>query len=151
MIKTKHAFSVFLILSLIIFPYNITLFLFNSDLLYSIVPGWHSTFIPGQIISNGIKFLILLIVTICYWKLSKTTTKIDSKPFLTHLLLTLPAIVVGKFSLYGFSNPETLELDDFINNIKIIVILNIFISFLFLVGQVFFWKFYIQKKKSITK
>ncbi|RED26666.1 hypothetical protein BD847_0588 [Flavobacterium cutihirudinis] len=99
MISTKLSFLTFAILCLIIFPYNIILFLFNSDLLYSIVPGWHSTFIPGQIISNGIKFLILLIVTICYWKLSKTTTKIDSKSFLIHLLLTLPAIVVGKFSL----------------------------------------------------
>lgn len=151
MINTKLSFLTFVILCIIIFPYNIVLFFFNSDLLYSLVPGWHSTFIPGQIISNAIKFLILLIITICYWKLSKIKTRIDSKKFSIHLLLTLPAIFVGKFSLYGFSNPETLELDDFINNIKIIVILNIFISFLFLVGQVLFWRFYLQNKKSIAR
>ena len=86
MIKTKIAFTVFLLLSLIIFPYYI--FFLQSDFLSSIVPGWNTTIVSGQIISNFIKFIALFITTICYWKLLKIDNKISLKKFLIHFAFT---------------------------------------------------------------
>ncbi|TDP00352.1 hypothetical protein [Flavobacterium sp. 245] len=147
MIKTKTSFLTFAILCLIVFPYHIAVFFINSDALFSIIPGWHTTIVPGQIVSNLIKFLILLIVTICYWKLSQIQYEINFKKFLIHLLLTIPAIFVGRFSLYELISPDSIKPKDFINCIQIIVLLNIFISILFFLGQTLFLRFYYQSKK----
>ncbi|MFH6996821.1 hypothetical protein ACHRVZ_02750 [Flavobacterium sp. FlaQc-57] len=62
MIKTKTAFILFIILDIILFPYYILVLSINSDFLYSIIPGWNTAIIPGRLISNLIKFLILIVV-----------------------------------------------------------------------------------------
>lgn len=79
MIKTKYAFLVFFVLALIVFPYYIIYL--SSDFLSSIVPGWNTTIVQGRVISNLLKFVALLITTICYWKLSKINDQIILKAF----------------------------------------------------------------------
>lgn len=101
MIRTKITFIIFVIFTIIIFPYY-TILCLNSDFLSSLVPGWHTTIIPARLISNLIKFFILLIVSIYYFKLSKISKEIKYKKFVIHLLLTIPAIFIAKLNLYEF-------------------------------------------------
>lgn len=143
MIRTNHVFGIFLILSLTIFPYYI--FYLQSDFLSSLVPGWNTTIYPGQIILNLIKFTFLSVTTICYWKLSRIENKITFKKFLNHFLLTIPAIIIGKISLDSLTIIY-LSTENFLNRIKIIVLINICLNILFIIGQVVFWNYFVKVK-----
>lgn len=148
MIKTKYAFLVFFVLALIVFPYYIIFI--TSDLLSSIVPGWNTNVVSGRIISNLIKFVALLITAICYWKLSQINDQITFKRFLIHLALTIPAVLISRISLYEVISPVSFNPENFVNRIQIVVVVNICLNILFFVGQITFWRFYIESKRSYS-
>jgi hypothetical protein len=149
LLKTKKAFIIFILLSLVAFPYCIAILTINSDFFYSIIPGWHTTIIPGQIISNLIKFIILSIVTFHYWKLSKLTKEVSYKKFLIHFGLTVPGILLGKINLYDLLTFNAVTPDDVvIRHIQIVVYIHIFMNILFFVGQILFWIFYVRFKRT---
>ena len=146
--NTRIAFFIFLTLSVTIFPYYIAILCINSDFFYSIIPGWNTTIIPGQIISNLIKFIILSIVTFHYWKLSKLTKDISYKKFLIHFGLTFPGVLLGKINLYDLLNFNTVNPEDIIHQIQIVVYIHVFMNILFFVGQILFWIFYVRFLKN---
>jgi hypothetical protein len=148
MIKTKTAFIIFILLSIIIFPYYIVVITINSDFFNSIIPGWNTNIIGGRIILNLIKFLILSIVTFYYWKLSRVTTVIQLKKFTIHLLLTIPAVLISKINLYDLLHFNSIDPEIFMSQLRIIININIFLSFLFLLGQILFWIFYFRTKQK---
>ncbi|NWL01310.1 hypothetical protein DM790_10825 [Flavobacterium collinsii] len=145
MINTNSAFVILLLLCICIFPYHIAILLINSDSLSSIVPGWNTTIIPGQIISNSIKFLVLLVTAICGWKLFKIKKEIALKFFITYLLFTFPALFIGRISLYELISFGS---EGIMDRIRIVVFINIFLNILFFIGQIYFWRFYILAKRS---
>jgi len=149
MIKTKYAFLIFFVLALITFPYYIIYL--SSDFLSSIVPGWNTTIVPGQVIANFIKFVALLVTTICYWKLSKINGEINFKSFLIHSALTLPAVFSSRMSLYEFIPSISSDSESFVNRIRIIIFINICFNISFFVVQIIFWRFYIKSKTSYNK
>lgn len=134
-----------LLLCIIIFPYHIAVLYINNDSFSSIIPGWNTTIVPGQIISNAIKFLALLVTTICCWKLHKIKNKITLKTFIIYLLLTIPALFIGRISLYELI---PFHSEDLINRIRVIVFINICLNILFFIGQIVFWRFYIIQERS---
>ncbi len=144
--KTRIAFFTFFILSVTIFPYYIVYL--QSDFLSSIIPGWNTNIVGIKVVSNLIKFLILISVTFYYWKLSKIKPEINYKVFLIHLLLTFPAIIATKLNLYDFINMNSNDLIDFTSQIKIVVYTRIFTNILFLLGQILFWIFYVRIRKN---
>lgn len=146
MIKTKTAFLIFVILCIIIFPYHIAILFIHSDSLSSLIPGWHTTIFPGQIIANLIKFLILFLGTFFYWKLSKIIADLDLKKFLIHFFLTIPAIFVGRISLYELLDFNLAGAETLISRIQIVIYTNTFINILFFIGQILFWRFYTDLK-----
>lgn len=148
MIKTKTAFILFTLLSLIIFPYYILVLSINSDFFNSIIPGWNTTIIPVRLISNLIKFIILVVVSFYYWKLSKTTNEINFKKFIIHLFLTIPVVVVAKINLYEFVTLNLYDPNIFLSQIQMIVYINTFINILFFIGQILFWIFYIKLQRT---
>lgn len=151
MMKTKSAFIIFLILGIVIFPYQITILITNSDLLSSMVPGWNTTIIPGQIISNSIRFFSLAVTVICYWKLSKIFDQILLKNFLIHFSLTIPAVLIGKINLYEIIFSSAFNPEDLTNRILIIVLINTCLNVLFFTGQIIFWRFYFKSKRQFLK
>lgn len=147
MIKTKSAFLTFAILCVIIFPYYIIHL--QSDFLSSIVPGWNTSIIPQRIISNLIKFFILIISVYLYFKLSKISEQINFKKFIFHFLLTLPAVVISKLNVYKMLDFNSFNPEGFLSQIQIVVLLNIVCNILFFISQILFWRFYFKFKKSI--
>lgn len=147
MIKSKTAFITFLILVILLFPFSV-LFLWN-DFAASVIPGWHTTIRPYWLGNSIIKFLILFFVVIAYWKLKKSKTLVNKKLFFVHLILTLPAILISKISLYTFikfnsdSSVEKVSNDFYIVS-SIIMIVNI----LFLIGQILFGVYYFNQNKG---
>lgn len=142
MIKTKYAFGVFFILSLIIFPYYI--FYLSSDFFSSLVPGWNTNIYPGEIMGDLLKFMILSVSVYYYWKLSKRLNELSFKRFIIHFGLTLPAIIISKISFHEFFNafgPEKI-----IQATHLIVYGITLINILFFIGQLLFWKFYNNSK-----
>lgn len=147
MIKTKTAFIIFIALTVIIFPYYILILSIDSDFLNSIIPGWHTTIIPGRIISNLFKFLVLIIVSFYYWKLSKVANEIDFRKFTIHFLLTIPAALIAKMNVYDFVTTDLYNPESFLSVIQMVIIINIFTNILFVAGQIFFGIFYTRIKK----
>jgi hypothetical protein len=83
-------FLAFLILLLLTIP-------FSFDFATSVVPGWHTTIFPPYFIWGLIVMIVLLLVTIGYWLLSKRTDKISWTLFAIHFALTIPTIIYLKF------------------------------------------------------
>ena len=148
MIRTKTAFIIFIVLTVIVFPYYIFILSINSDFLNSIIPGWNTTIIHARVISNIFKFLILIVVSLYYFKLSGIANEIDLKKFLIHFSLTLPAVFIGKINLWNLIDFSSYNPEVFMNCIQIIVCLNIFINILFFCGQILFAINYIKTKRN---
>lgn len=146
MIKTKAAIVVFSILALLIFPYYI--YFLQSDI-SSMIPGWNTNLIPDHIFSNLIKFLFLCVSVFLYWKLSKITNTLSFKRFLSHFTCTIPAIFFGKISLYELIPSTSIDPENFINIMQILIFINICLNILFFTGQIIFWRFYIKTKRII--
>jgi hypothetical protein len=147
MIKTKRVFIIFAAITVIVFPYYIFIISIDSDFINSMIPGWHTSIIQIKIISNLFKFLILTVVSFYYWKLSKIINEIDSKKFIIHVSLTIPAILLAKLNVYDFVKTTLNTPESFLSIIQMIVFINIFFNILFFIGQVFFGIFYIRTKK----
>ncbi|WP_264551311.1 hypothetical protein [Flavobacterium sp. N2038] len=149
MIRTKTAFIVFLILSLIIFPYY-TIYL-QSDFLTSLVPGWNTNIFPGEIMGDLFKFLILMVTVYFYWKLSVILKEFSFKRFLIHFILTLPAIIISKISFHEFFNFNPLDAEKLIQKTHLIVYSITLINILFFISQALFWRFYLKTERAVLK
>lgn len=148
MIKAKTAFTIFFILTIIVFPYYILII--NTDFLSSIIPGWNTSIIPIRIIANLIKFIILSVVSFYYYKLSKNSIRIEAKKFIIHLLLTFPAVLVSKFNVYQFIELYFHHPDIFLYQIQMVIFINIIINMLFFSGQILFGIYYYRSRKNNT-
>ncbi|MEZ0129091.1 hypothetical protein AB9T88_04650 [Flavobacterium sp. LBUM151] len=148
MIKTKTALLIFIALTVIIFPYYILILGIDFDFFNSIIPGWHTTIIPIRIISNLFKFLVLIIVSFYYWRLSRVVNEIDLKKFIIHFLLTIPAVLIAKMNVYDFVTTDLYNPESFLSVIQMVIFINIFTNILFFVGQIFFGIFYARTHRS---
>ncbi|MFG4005157.1 hypothetical protein B0A67_21490 [Flavobacterium aquidurense] len=146
MINTKTAFTIFSILTIIVFPYYI--FGYNSDTLSSIIPGWNTTIIPVRIMANLIKFVILGVVSFYYYKLSVNNIKLDVKKFLIHLSLTIPATLAAKLNIYQFVEMNLHNPESFLSQIQMVIYINTFINILFFTVQILFGVYYFRSGKN---
>ncbi|MDA6069562.1 hypothetical protein NJT12_08020 [Flavobacterium sp. AC] len=146
MIKTKTAFTLFSILTIIIFPYYIIYV--NSDILSSIIPGWNTTILPVRVASQLIKFITLCIVSFYYYKLSRNSIKIDLKKILLHLSLTLPAILAAKLNVYHLVEMNLYNPESFLSQIQMVIYINVVLNILFFTGQILFGAYYFRHRKN---
>ena len=133
-------FIAFLILLLLTIP-------FSFDFATSVVPGWHTTIFPPYFIWGLIVVIVLLLVTIGYWLLSKRTDKFNWTLFAIHFLLTIPTIIFLKFPtiLLDVQLPDQDKLIRAIEfRMKIIPIA----WTLFIVGQILFLIYFIRTIKQ---
>jgi hypothetical protein len=86
----KLPFIVFLLLTISFFP-------LSQHYATSLVPGWHTTIFPPYFIWQSIVVLVMLLVSIAYWKLSKIPDRINWTFFIIHFILTIPLIIYLKF------------------------------------------------------
>lgn len=149
MIKTKTAFIIFALLSIFIFPYYLFLLYINSDFLSSIIPGWNTTIVPIRLISNLIKFLLLIMISFYYWKLSKVIKEINLKKFILHFALTLPLVLIAKLNVYQFVEMKLYNPESFLSQIQMVIYINVFVNILFFLGQILFVIHYKRSKKSL--
>ena len=90
MTRSYIPFLAFLILLLLTIP-------FSFDFATSVVPGWHTTIFPPYFTWGLIVMIVLLLVTIGYWLLSKRTDRINGILFAIHFALTIPIVIYLKF------------------------------------------------------
>jgi hypothetical protein len=103
MTKSLIPFCVFLLI----------LFLFSYPFKYgtSIAPGWHTTIYPRYFILTRIIAIILLLVIIGYWILSRRNDKINWVTFVVHFLITGGAAVFINFpDAFLYVNPNNFEM-----------------------------------------
>ncbi len=86
MIRPYIPFLAFLVLLLLTIP-------FSFDFATSVVPGWHTKIYPPYFIWGLILIVVLLLVTIGYWMLSKRVDKINWTLFAIHFILTIPTVI----------------------------------------------------------
>ena len=140
MTKPYIPFLVFIILLLLTFP-------FSFDFATSAVPGWHTTIFTPYFIWGIVIVIVLLLVTIGYWLLSKRTDKINWALFAIHFALTIPTVIYLKFpSIFLHSQlagqNELLRATEF--RIRLIPVA----WTLFMIGQVLFLIYYIRTIKT---
>jgi uncharacterized membrane protein len=138
--KTKTAFTIFLFLTIFIFPYYIIILCINSSFLSSII--------PAKLIPTFIKFFILVVVSFYYWKLSKITEEISFKKLILHLTLTLPAILIAKMNVYQFVTVYFYNSESILSQIQMVVLINVLVNILFFTGQILFAIDYNKTKKQ---
>ena len=144
MVKTKIAFITFLILLIYLIPFSY-LFYWN-DFLTSIIPGWDTNIVFYKLFATGIKFLILFFVTIYYWKLKKKNINVDKRLFFLHLFLTMPSIIISKFSLAIFFDFQTQNVQKFSDDLMRMNIITFTINALFFITQILFFIYYFRIK-----
>ncbi len=133
-------FVAFLILSLLTIP-------FSFDFATSVVPGWHTTIFPPYFIWGLIVVIVLLMVTIGYWLLSKCTDKINWTLFTIHFFLTIPTIIFLKFPTI-LLDVQLTDQDKLIKAIEFRMKLIPIAWVLFIVGQILFLIYNVRTIKA---
>lgn len=131
MIKTKTAGILILLLFLLSIPVGM-------DVAISIVPGWHTAIYTPYFIMGLVVALMLFFVTVAYWRLYRRLERIKSSQFLTHIILTLPAVLHLRLPLLTF---YVLPQSQFEMALPLVLIL-------FAIGQIFFFVYYIKLIKA---
>lgn len=140
MTKPYIPFLAFLILLLLSLP-------FSFDFATSVVPGWHTTIFPPYFVWGLIVIIILLLVSIGYWLLSKRTDKINRVLFVIHFALTIPAIIYLKFPSIFLDVPLT-DQNKLIRAVEFRMMFVPVAWILFIVGQVLFLIYFIRTIKQ---
>jgi hypothetical protein len=129
-------FLAFLILLILTVP-------FSFDFATSAVPGWHTTIFPPYFIWGLLVMVVLLLVTIGYWLLSRKVGKINWTLFAIHVALTIPSVIFVNFPsifLDVYQNSQEEILKDLSVRIKLIPVA----WTLFIVGQILFLIYFIR-------
>ena len=132
-------FLAFLVLLLLTIP-------FSFDFATSVVPGWHTTIFPRYFIWGLITIVVLLLVTIGYWLLSKRVDKINWTLFAIHFLLTIPAVIYLKFPSI-FLDIQRSNQEEMIRAVLFRIKLIPIAWTLFIVGQDLFIIYYVRTIK----
>ena len=127
-------FLAFILLLLLAIP-------FSFDFATSVVPGWHTTIYPPIFIWGLIVIIVLLLVTIGYWLLSKWTDKTNLTLFYIHFALTIPTIIYLKFPSI-FLDVQLTSQNELISAIDFRMKLIPVAWTLFIVGQIMFFIYY---------
>ena len=130
MTKPYIPFLAFLVLLFLTIP-------FSFDFATSVVPGWHTTIYPPYFVWGLVVIIILLLVTIGYWLLSKRVDKINWTLFAIHFILTIPTVIFLKFPSI-FLDVQLTNREEIINAIFVRVKLIPVAWTLFIIGQIFF-------------
>ena len=116
---------------------------FSFNMGSSVVPGWHTIIIAPMTILNTIISVILVLVIIAYWSLTKKTNRGHWANLVIHFTLTIPAILIITHP-FLIASIFKIDFEDFerlmkYNNYSLYASLT-----LFLIGQMFFFINYIQ-------
>ena len=113
------------------------------DTATSVVPGWHTAILPPAFIAAVIVYLFILIVTVAYLLLYLKAGTINRKVFISHILLTLPSILLTIFPELTFY-PHTNDVDVLQRQITLAIRIVSGAYLLFIAGQVLFTVYFIQ-------
>jgi hypothetical protein len=116
---------------------------FSVDMGSSIVPGWHTMIVPPMTILNILISVILVLVIVAYWSLTKKTNRAHWFNLVIHFTLTIPAIIIITHPFFIASifkiNFENIGRWMKYNNYSLYSALA-----LFLIGQLFFFINYVR-------
>jgi hypothetical protein len=129
-------FLTFLILLVLTIP-------FSFDFATSVVPGWHTTIFPPYFIWILFVMVVLLLVTIGYWLLSKRTDKTNWTLFAIHFLLTISTVIYLKFPSI-FLDVQLTDQGELTNALIFRMRLIPVAWALFIAGQILFLIYYIR-------
>lgn len=90
MITPKIAVAVFAFLTILTFPFKLVFY--RSDIVSSVIPGWHTTIFPPYYVAGLVVSVFVLINFIGYCIISKRRNEISLRQFLLHLVLISPAV-----------------------------------------------------------
>ena len=125
---------------------------FSFDFATSVVPGWHTTIFPPYFIWGLIVLVVLLLVTVGYWLLSKRTDKTNWTLFAIHFVLTIPTVIYLKFPSI-LLDVQFADQDKLIKAIEFRMKLIPIAWTLFIAGQIMFLIYYvrtIKAKRTVT-
>ena len=140
MIRPYIPFLAFLIILILTIP-------FSFDFATSAVPGWHTTIYPPYFVSGLISMIVLLLVTIGYWLLSKRVDKTSWTLFAIHFILTIPIVIFLKFPSIFLDTMQTNQ-EELLRNLSLRIKLIPVAWTLFIAGQILFIIYYVRTVKN---
>jgi hypothetical protein len=131
---------------------------FSFDLATSAVPGWHTTvfppyfiwiIIPPYFIWIIVVVVVLHLITIGYWMLSKRADKINWILFAIHFALTVPSVIYLRFPTMLLDVQRT-DQEELIKALAFRMSLIPVFWTLFIIGQIIFLVYYTRKIKTAS-
>ena len=141
----KSSLPVYVFAALLILTIPFSLDRFSLPFATSVVPGWHTTIFPPYFLINLVVSIIMILVTIAYWNMSRKMKKLNRTVFFIQLVLTIPAIFYISFPF--FIDKLLFDHDEPIN-FRLILSLILTPYVLFIIGQVFFFFHYFKTIKG---
>jgi hypothetical protein len=125
---------------------------FSFDFATSVVSGWHTTIIPPYFIRGHVVLVVLLLLTIGYWLLSKRTDKTNWSLFAVYCALTIPTVIYLKFPSI-LLDVQTTDYEKMIKALEFRMKLVQVAWALFIAGQILFPVYFvrtIRAKRVVT-
>jgi hypothetical protein len=141
----KYSLPFYVFAALLILTIPFSFYNFSLDFATSVVPGWHTTIFPPYFLINLIVSIVILLVVIAYWNLSRKMKKVSWTVFFIQLVLTIPAVLYILFP--SFMDKLLFQHDEPIN-LRLILSIILAPYVLFIVGQVFFFFNYFKTIKA---
>ena len=120
---------------------------FSFGFATSAVPGWHTTIYPPYFVSALISIIVLLLLTIGYWLLSKRVDKTSWTLFVIHFILTIPTFIFLKFPSVFLDKTQTNQ-EELLRNLSLQIKLVPVAWILFMAGQILFIIYCIKTIKN---
>lgn len=136
-------FFVFIVLLLLTIP-------FSFGKASSVVPRWHAAVLAPLSSMVVIVTIALCLVAVAYWMASEGIARISWPVFITHLLLTLPTVLLIRCPLL-FSNVDATGLNTTMQTINL-ESQNIRVAYaLFITAQILFAFYFFKNNRTIVQ
>jgi hypothetical protein len=138
---SKHYIPFFTFVFLVLFSGP-----FSFNFIQLVIPGWHTTIIPPDLLWRVTILLFLIISSACYWKLAKRSIEPNWTLFGLHLILSIPVLIClkfltyrGEFAFWGYDIPRQMIRHMHYMQVSLI---------LYTVGQVCFFIYFFKSSRK---
>jgi hypothetical protein len=137
-------------LGLFLFTSPLLILFSESDMVTSVIPGWHTTLFPPHFLFSIVISIALLLNAISYAMLLRKRQLLNLKLFALHFLLTIPIVLHLNFPFLFLSENMNQNADYLAKEVDLEVLFFKITIISFIVGQIVFWICFMLKIRQKT-
>ena len=122
----------------------------ESDMVTSLVPGWHTTIFQPHFLLSIVISIALLLNSIGYAMLLRKRQLLNLKLFAIHLLLTIPIVLHLNFPFLFLAEKLNQSADSLAREVDLEILIFKITMIAFIVGKIVFWIYFMVKIRQKT-